>query len=197
MTKDERLKTKAKLKVVGICGSLRKDSFNKKLLNLIFKSLSSKGIEVEELFWEDFVAYNEDVQNAGMPANVEAFKEKIAQADGIVFASPEYNFSLPGGLKNAIDWASRPDADLERVFGGNKVALVGGVSSGIRGTARMQMIMPSICQDLGLVLCPAQILVASGAEAFDEGGNLIKENTAKQTQKAIDKFTELLGKLRG
>jgi len=184
------------VKVVGICGSLRKDSYNKKLLNLILKTLKEKGIDGEEIFWEDFGHYSQDIEDAGMPKNVEAFKEKIAQADGIVIASPEYNFSVPGGLKNAIDWASRPEADLTKVFGGNKVALIGGVSSGIRGTARMRMHMENICGDLGLVICPASILIATGAEAFDDGGNLVKDISKKQVNGAVDKFVELLGKLR-
>lgn len=185
----------SKLKIVGICGSLRKDSYNHKLMRLVLESLEVKGAEVEELKWEDFGPYNQDVEDAGMPKNVEDFKDKIAKADGIVFTTPEYNFSIPGGLKNAIDWASRPEADLDRVFGG-KTALLSGVSSGVRGTARAQMHMANVCQDLGLILCPSTILIGKGAEAFDDKGNLVNERDVQQVEKATEKFVELVAKLR-
>lgn len=196
MTNDERQTTNAKVKIVGICGSLRKDSYNKKLLKQIFKSLSAKGAEVEELIWEDFGPFNQDIEDAGMPKNVEEFKSKIEKADGIVFTTPEYNFSIPGGLKNAIDWASRPEADLDRIFGG-KVVLLSGASSGVRGTARAQMHMANVCQDLGLIISPSGIMISTGGEAFDEKGNFVKDTDRQRVEKATGKFIELVKKLGG
>lgn len=189
--------SKGKFKIVGICGSLRKGSYNQKLLDVILKMISEADVEVEQLNWEDFVVYNEDIQDAGMPQNVEAFKDKIAAADGIVFATPEYNFSIPGGLKNAMDWASRPDSDLERVFGEDKAALLAGVSSGVRGTARAQMHMANLCQDLGLLMYPSPLLVGTGSDAFDGEGNLVKEGDVARAKKSVGKFVDLVGKLRG
>lgn len=184
-----------KLKIVGICGSLRKGSYNKKLLRLILTELENRGAEVEELFFEDFPLYSKDIEEKGIPSQVEKFKDKIAGADGLVYAIPEYNWSIPGAFKNALDWASRPGADIPRVFGG-KVVMQAGTSDGVRATVRVQQHMLNVLQTFKMIVLPSQILIANNTEAFDENGNLINEGDRKQVESTCDKFIELLRKMR-
>ncbi len=182
------------MRIVGISGSLRKGSYNAKLLKLILSALSEKGIDVEEISFADIPLYNGDVEQAGIPSEVAAFKEKLKSADGIVIVSPEYNWSLPGGLKNAIDWATRPESDIKEVFHG-QIVLQAGSSNGARATVRAQSHWLNVWQTLKLIVAPRQILIADCKEAFDESDKLIREGDIKQLASATDDFVNLLEKL--
>jgi chromate reductase len=121
------------MKVIGISGSLRAASFNTFALKAAQK-LAPAGMEIEIASIADIPLYNDDVRAAGDPASVTALKAKIKAADGILIVTPEYNFSIPGVLKNTLDWMSRPP---EPPFGGKAVAIMG-ASPGPVGTARVQ-----------------------------------------------------------
>src|SRR5690349_12482009 len=97
----------SQIKVLGICGSLRHGSFNRAALREAIR-LVPVGVTIEEADISQILLYNEDVYAKGFPAPVETLRRQIAAADALFFATPEYNHSIPGVLKNAIDWASRP-----------------------------------------------------------------------------------------
>src|SRR5262245_53167819 len=121
-------------KIVGIAGSLRQKSYNKWLLQAAQK-LSPPELEVQIHSIEGIPLYNADVEAQGMPAVVQQLKDSIAQSDGLLLVTPEYNNSIPGVFKNAIDWCSRPDKDIGRVFGKKPVALIGATPG--RGGTRL------------------------------------------------------------
>src|SRR5712691_36275 len=123
------------MRVLGIAGSLRRGSYNRALLEAA-RSLAPAGMEIDIFDIRTIPLYDGDLdQDATRPADVQRFKQAIKDADAVLIASPEYNFSVPGVLKNAIDWASRPA--FTSVFVEKPVAIVG-ASPGAVGTARAQ-----------------------------------------------------------
>jgi len=122
------------MKIIAISGSLRKASFNTKLLELVKAQASGHDVEIVSI--ADIPLYNGDVEEAGMPAPVLALSEKIRSADAVYFATPEYNYGTSGVLKNTIDWLSR-DREPSMPLGGKVVALAG-TSAGMLGTANAQ-----------------------------------------------------------
>ena len=161
--------------VLGVCGSLRKDSYNRMALRAAAElKPATVAFEVCEL--AGIPIYDEDVFQKGFPPAVANFRERIAKADALVIATPEYNFSIPGVLKNAIDWASRPP---DQPLNGKPVAIIG-VSPGMFGTARAQIHLRQICAALNmLVLNKPDILIPAAAGKFDENGRLTDETTRK------------------
>ncbi|MEI6203620.1 MAG: NAD(P)H-dependent oxidoreductase, partial [Enhydrobacter sp.] len=121
------------IKLVAFCGSLRKASFNRMALNLFAEKLPA-GCTMQTIEIGDWPLYDADVQAKGFPAQVTAAQQAMLAADGIVFATPEYNYSVPGVLKNAIDWLSRM---TPQPFAAKPVAIFG-ASGGPVGTARAQ-----------------------------------------------------------
>jgi len=121
-------------RIVAFAGSLRRGSFNRALIHAALE-LAPEGMTVEQIEIGELPFYNADVEAEGDPPSVPAFKSALRQADGILIATPEYNYSVPGVLKNAIDWASRPPGKsvLNR-----KPAAIMGASVGATGTARAQ-----------------------------------------------------------
>ena len=172
---------KKDITIVGISGSLRKDSYNTKLLN-VASTLLPEGVKMNIISIADLPVYNEDNDLpivSQRPAAVVKFREELAKADGIVIVSPEYNYSIPGGLKNAIDWASRgTDSPLV----GKHVSLMG-ATMGAWGTVRMQLAFHPVFQITGLkrVNSP-EVLVAQVHEKFDAQGNFTDEYVKKAIQ---------------
>jgi chromate reductase len=124
-----------KTRILGVAGSLRKDSYNRALLGAI-AGIAPDGIEVEIYELNDIPLYNQDIDTPeSMPESVRDFKRRIKEADAILFVTPEYNRSIPGVLKNAIDWASRPYNDNS--FDDKPVATIG-ATDGMLGTAVVQ-----------------------------------------------------------
>lgn len=161
-------------KIVGLCGSLRKGSYNAMLLK-IAGDLLPEEIEFEVVSYDDIPVYNADndmPEAAERPLSVVKFREALAKADAFIITSPEYNYSIPGGLKNAIDWASRgKDSPLMH----KPVALMG-ATQGMWGTVRMQAAFLPVFTFLNMnpVLQP-EVLVAQAQNKFDEQGNLKDE----------------------
>ncbi|WP_270934176.1 NADPH-dependent FMN reductase [Falsiroseomonas oryzae] len=161
------------MKVFAISGSLRRASFNTAALRAA-KALAPEGVEVtiyEGL--RDIPPYDDEVRTgSGYPAPVAALRAAIKEADALLFASPEYNFSISGVLKNAIDWASRvPD----QPFDGKPVAILG-AATGLYGTARSQYDLRKILASLNAqLLNKPEVLIAQAASKFDAAGNLTDE----------------------
>src|SRR5215469_4919531 len=121
------------IKVLAICGSLRKGSYNMAALRIAIAQ-KPPGMTIEVADISQFPLYNEDVRAQGFPAPVETLRRQIKEADALLFACPEYNYSMPGVLKNAIDWASRPP---DQPFAGKPAAIMG-ATAGMAGGAHAQ-----------------------------------------------------------
>lgn len=172
-------------RVLALAGSLRQGSFNKKLIREGAEALRRAGAEVDLLELNDvpMPVYDGDLENEkGLPAGAVEFKRRLAWADGFMFASPEYNFSIPGTFKNAIDWASRGDED---VFAGKMAALMA-ASPGGAGGMRMLPHLRQVLTGLNVWLLPGQVTVAKAGEAFNPDGSLVSERTLKQVQELAD-----------
>lgn len=158
--------------VLGISGSLRKDSFNTALLRAAAELLpDGMTLEIHDL--AEIPLYNGDVEETGAPASVLAFKTRIAAADALLIATPEYNYSVPGVLKNALDWASRP---MPSPMHGKPLAIMG--AGGRFGTVRAQLHLRQIAVYLNLLpLNKPELMIPLAWEKFDSTGRLTDEPT--------------------
>jgi chromate reductase len=151
------------LRVLGISGSLRKGSFNGATLRAA-QELAPAGMTIDSYDISAIPLYNGDVEAAGLPAPVVDLRARIATADALLFVTPEYNFSVPGVLKNAIDWASRPP---QPPFSG-KPAAVMGAAGGILGTGRSQYHLRQVLNGLNCLLVNRpEVFIGSAASKFD------------------------------
>ena len=177
--------------LVGISGSLRKGSFNTMLLKAASQVLPFN-VSMEIISIEDIPLYNADLDLPSAkqrPQQVEHFRKMLTDADGILISSPEYNYSIPGGLKNAIDWASRgEDSPLVR-----KPVAVIGATTGLWGTTRMQLAFHNVFLflDMKPVYKP-EVLVAQAEKKFDKNGNLIDEVAKKILKQKLEALKEMI-----
>ncbi|MEA3220738.1 NADPH-dependent FMN reductase [Immundisolibacter sp.] len=173
------------LKILGLCGSLRQGSFNQAALRVAQELAPAAGLSIESADIADVPLYNEDVYAQGFPPPVERLREQIRAADGLLFVTPEYNYSIPGVLKNAIDWVSRPP---EQPFAG-KPAAVMGASPSTLGTARAQYHLRQslVCLDVHFLNAP-EVMIASAHTRFDAQCRL----TDEPTREIIGKLLEAL-----
>jgi len=165
------------MNIVAICGSLRKGSFNRMLMEAL-ASFAPAGMSIKEApSFADLPLYNADIQNGpGFPAAVGALAEAIRAADGVIFCTPEYNFSIPGGLKNAIDWVSRLP---NQPFAGKPIAIQS-ASPGPLGGARVQYDLRRSMVFLdALTLNKPEIFVGSCAAKIDEKTGELKDDTTR------------------
>lgn len=177
------------MKIVAISGSLRKDSFNTQLIHAL-KDLAPAGMTIEQLEIGGLPLYNTDLE-AAFPAEAKALKTAIEGADGVIFATPEYNRSIPGVLKNAIDWASRPWG--QNSFAG-KAVLIMGVSVGKLGTALAQEHLKNIMLYLdGKVVGQPEIYLGPTQGVFDETGKIVEESTKELLSKGLAKLAAYAG----
>jgi chromate reductase len=162
------------VKVLGFSGSLRKGSLNRMLLRAAVE-LAPSGMTIETFELRDIPLYDGDVEAQGDPTPVVAFKAAIRAADALLIATPEYNYGVPGVLKNAIDWASRPSS---KSVLNDKPAAVMGASTGGFGTARAQLqLRQAFCFTQTLPVQQPEVLVARAADKFDADGRLTDEKT--------------------
>jgi NAD(P)H-dependent FMN reductase len=180
-------------KLVGISGSLRKGSFNTALLRAA-ASLLPAGATLAVETVHGVPLYDADVETAeGIPARVVALKAAVADSDGLLLATPEYNGSIPGVLKNAIDWMSRPPADIKRVFGGKAVALLGATPGGM-GTVSAQTAWLGVLRALGTrPWFGGRLLVSRAQGLFDPAGTLTDEATRDQLKQFLAGFAVFAG----
>src|SRR6266513_602214 len=159
------------ISVLGICGSLRKASFNMATLRTAIAQ-KPPGMTIEVADISQIPPYNEDVRQQGFPPPVETLRRQIAAADALLFACPEYNYSMSGVLKNAIDWASRPP---DQPFAGKPCAIIG-AAAGMAGSARAQYDLRRSCVFLDMhPLNKPEVLIGQAQTKFDAEGNLTDE----------------------
>jgi chromate reductase len=176
------------LAVLGLCGSLRAASYNRAALDAAGR-LMPPGMRLQFGSFAGFPLYDADEQARGWPPAVLELGRAVARADAVLIASPEYNFSVPGGLKNALDWLSRlPEAP----FRGKPVAILG-AATGPVGTARMQYDLRRILHFLDArVLLKPEVFIAHAATRFDAEGRLTDETTLKflgEQMRALQRWT--------
>jgi chromate reductase len=179
--------------IIGIAGSLRKGSFNAALLRAAARSMPA-GSTLEQASIAGIPLYDADVEAQGMPPLVASLKDRVAAADGLLLVTPEYNNSMPGVLKNTIDWLSRPDSDIPRVFGGKRVALIG-ASPGAFGTILSQNAWLPVLKTLGAELWSGKKLYVSRAKTvFDEAGNLTDAKVAEHLTAFLQGFVAFVAR---
>ncbi|MCL5435201.1 MAG: NAD(P)H-dependent oxidoreductase [Patescibacteria group bacterium] len=179
-----------KLKILGVGGSLRKGSFSKGLL-LEVKKLAPENVDFE--IWEDynFPPYNPDTE---IPENVKELKNKIKNADAILFSLPEYNYSVPGFIKNAIDWASRPYGDNSWE---DKPAAIMSESIGNTAGSKAQYHLRQVLVCLNVhALNKPEFMVPNATDKFDKEGNLIDEEARGKIKPLIEALVAWTNKLK-
>jgi chromate reductase len=174
-----------KIQVIGFAGSLRKNSYNKMLLRTVQKLFPSD-MEMEIIELPDIPIYNYDIQaSQGFPQSIIEIDEKIKNSDAVLFATPEYNYGIPGGLKNFIDWLSRLES---KPFFGKPMSMLG-ATTGMGGTIRAQANLRTVALFIETNVMPKpEIYVTKAANKFDTEGNLTDEATIKILQKYIERF---------
>ncbi|MEM2341605.1 MAG: NAD(P)H-dependent oxidoreductase [Candidatus Bathyarchaeia archaeon] len=175
------------LLIVGFAGSLRKSSYNKMLLRAALELLP-KNTKLEILDLNELPLFNQDLEY-NMPEVVRWFKSRIKEADALLIATPEYNSSIPGVLKNALDWASRPYKDNS--LDGKPVAIMS-ASTGMLGGARAQTHLRQILASLNAyVVNRPEVIVNFAREKFDADGNLRDENTKTYIRQLLENLVKL------
>ncbi|MEN3053143.1 MAG: NAD(P)H-dependent oxidoreductase [Candidatus Methanosuratincola petrocarbonis] len=180
------------MKVLAIPGSFRRGSYNRALA-LNAKDLAPEGIEVEIFDLDGIPPFNQDLEEPP-PEGVIALKEKVRSADALLFCTPEYNYSVPGVLKNAIDWASRP---FEESPFEEKPVAIAGASTGSMGTSRAQYHLRQICVGLGMhALVYPELLIPNAEKKFDEHGRIVDERLKEKLTELLESLRELTAKLK-
>jgi chromate reductase, NAD(P)H dehydrogenase (quinone) len=167
--------TSTPLHIVGLCGSLRRSSYNRMALELAGASLPA-GASFEVLDWRSIPAFDADRMSEGFPQAVTALAERIRAADGVVIATPEYNFTLPGMFKNALDWLSRLE---QQPFAGKPLALLS-AATGPLGGARVQYDLRRVMMFLNAMpLVKPEVFIGQAQTKFDADGACTDEATRK------------------
>lgn len=181
------------MNVLGISGSLRSGSYNSAALRAA-QELAPDGMTISVATIGDLPHYDEDIRSAGLPDPVRRLRAEIAAADAILMVMPEYNFSVPGVLKNAIDWASRPP---DQPFNDKPVAIMG-ASTGLLGTARGQYHLRQILGGLNARLInKPEVMIAQAAAKFDQDGRLTDEQTRGLIRQLLDALAAWSRRLKG
>ena len=179
------------IRILGIAGSLRRESYNRAALRAAAR-LAPEGAAVEIFELDGIPGFNQDDEQ-NPPAKVVELKRRIRQADAILFVTPEYNYSVPGVLKNAIDWASRPYGDS--AWDGKPAAIMG-ASIGNIGTARAQYHLRQTMVFLNrFALNQPEVMIGNAAERFDAQGNLADETTKDYIRKLLQSLIDWTGRI--
>lgn len=179
------------IKILAFAGSLRRDSYNKALISTA-KELAPDKVDVEIFDLSGIPLFNQD-EESSMPEKVRVFKKKIEEADAILIATPEYNRSVPGVLKNAIDWASRPPDNNS--FNDKPVAVMGATGGQVIGTYGAQVHLKNIFSYLNMHVLERPQLFIAGASEKISGGKVIDDATrelVEELMRSLDKWTRRL-----
>lgn len=180
------------INILGIAGSLRRQSYNRSALRAA-QQLAPKGVTINIFELDGIPAFNEDDEN-NPPAKIVELKSQIRAADALLFVTPEYNYSVPGVLKNAIDWASRPYGD--NAWAGKPAAIMG-ASIGNIATARAQYHLRQIFVFLNvLAINQPEVMIGNAADKFDAEGNLTDEKTKEYIGKLLQALADWTIRLR-
>jgi NAD(P)H-dependent FMN reductase len=182
--------------ILGLSGSLRAGSFNSALLRAAVDAMPA-GTKLEIGTIKGIPLYDGDLEaEKGLPDAVVKLKERIVAADGLLLATPEYNNSMPGVFKNAIDWLSRPSEDIERVFGGRPVGVIG-ASPGRFGTLLSQNAWLPVLKTLGTAAYfGGRLQVSQAKDVFGEKGALVDKRVREQLTKYLAGFSEFVAAQR-
>ena len=178
------------IKLVTLCGSLRKESFNAALVRDLERLAPGDMEFIEGASVADVPIYDFDLEHvSGMPTAIAGLANTIREADGVVIVSPEYNYSIPGGLKNVLDWLSRvPNPPMV-----GKPVLIQSVSGGALGGARMQHHLRQVLVALNArVFAKPEVMIGPASQRFDEGGNLTDRPTRELLRTQIEAFGEFV-----
>jgi chromate reductase len=170
------------MRILAISGSLRRGSHNTSLLRAA-EELLPTGVEL--ILWDglkDVPAFDEDAEGDPVPATVASLREAVAGADGVLFSTPEYNSSIPGALKNALDWASRPVAT--NVFRNKPVAVIGS-SAGMFGAVWAQAELRKVLGAMGARVAEVEVAVGHATEKFDDEGLLLDDGVRRELADAL------------
>ncbi len=176
------------IRILGISGSLRRQSYNSALLRAATQS-PPDGTVIDIATIDGIPLYNGDTEaESGIPDSVTALKNRIVQYDALLLVTPEYNNSIPGVVKNAIDWLSRPASDIKQVFGGRPVGLIGASTGGF-GTILSQNAWLPVLRALGTrPWFGGKLMVSRARQVFDESGDLTDEQVRGQLQDYLREF---------
>lgn len=179
--------------IIGLCGSLRRGSFNQMLLRAAV-GMAPPGTAIMPESIREIPLYDGDVEDElGLPAPVQRLKDRLAEADGLLIVTPEYNNSVPGVLKNTIDWLSRPADDIARVFRGRPVAIMG-ATPGKGGTALSQAAWLPVVRFLGMrPWCESAVLVSEAGRVFDRDGRVVESATRDRIRAFVEGFAAFAG----
>ena len=181
------------INILGIAGSLRKNSYNRAALRAA-KSLTPDNAMIDIFELDGIPGFNED-EEQNPPEKVVELKTRIQAADAILFVTAEYNYSIPGVLKNAIDWASRPYG--ESAWDGKPAAIMG-ASIGMLGTARAQYHLRQCCVFLNMFpLNSPEVMISNAAERFDTDGNLVDEKSREFIAQLLQSLMQWTRRLKG
>jgi NAD(P)H-dependent FMN reductase len=189
------------VRIVAFAGSVRSGSFNKKLIRIAAAGARAAGAEVTEIDLRDIpmLLYDGDVErDHGLPPNAKVFKRLLIEHHGFLISSPEYNSAISGVLKNAIDWASRPEPNEPALvaFKGKVAGLVSaslGHLGGIRGLA----VLRSILSNIGVFVIPTQMAISRANDAFEPGGELKDERQQAAVESIGAEVVGIAAKLLG
>ncbi|HEX3766469.1 MAG TPA: NADPH-dependent FMN reductase [Kofleriaceae bacterium] len=179
--------------ILAIAGSLREKSYNAMLMRAAAE-LAPAGTTVETATIKGIPLYDGDVEAAAFPPEVQALKDRIVAASGVLLVTPEYNNSLPGVFKNAIDWTSRPSADTARIYGGKPIGVIGATPGG-GATGLSQAAWLPVLRTLGtLPFFGARVQVASAGKVFDDAGRLVDATVRGQLEKYMAGFAAFVAR---
>ncbi len=183
------------ISILGLSGSLRRGSYNTALLRAAAER-APEGVCIDVATPHGIPLYDGDVEAEGIPAPVVALKERLAAADALLIATPEYNSGYPGVLKNVMDWLTRPPADVPRLFRDRPVAVIGATPGGF-GTVLAQTAWLPVLKALRTrIFTGAQLRLARAHEAFDDHGRLTDENAARQLAAFLESFAAFARRAR-
>jgi chromate reductase, NAD(P)H dehydrogenase (quinone) len=182
-------------RLLGISGALRRGSYNAALLRAATRLMPEEAtLEVASI--RGIPLYDGDVESQGIPAAVAQLKDAVASADGVLLVTPEYNNSIPGVFKNAIDWLSRPPADVKRVFSGRAFAVIG-ASPGNFGTTLAQAAWLPVLRTLGTqAWFGGRLAVPRAGNVFDESGNLKDAAVEEQLKQFLAGYVAFVRRTR-
>ncbi|WP_422018214.1 NADPH-dependent FMN reductase [Roseateles sp.] len=181
------------MKIIALSGALRRGSYNTALLRAAI-ALAPAGVTIELRTLHGIPLYDGDVEAQGMPEAVTTLREAIRAADALLIGTPEYNNSIPGVLKNGLDWLSRPSGEGARLFGGKPTGLIGATPGGF-GTVQSQDALLSVLRTFGSDFWMAgRLMVSHAGQVFDADGQLIDEKVRDQLRVFVNGFADFVKK---
>lgn len=182
------------IRLLGFSGSLRRGSYNTALLRAAI-DVAPDDVTIATTEIDDIPLYNADIDTASPPESVQRFRAGIAAADGLLIATPEYNYSIPGGLKNAIDWASRPATSS--VLRGKPVGIMG-TAGGRFGSVRAQLALRQVFvfTESHVMLKP-ELVLPNATQLFDDRGTLVDEEVRVLLAQFMSAFADWTRRMRG